>query len=313
MADLFNFDGSGEFVTNPLGYNALGKAIQSSAGGFSGNESPSILMSYGMGASSPMQNYFAQNFNPSSESPLTNQNAQNRVQQGKADTNHLMDAFKAVQGLYEPRGGIAIGGSEDVRVKSDAYGRPYTTVRVSPTDEKGLPQHTETLSFGISDEQKKSMAERNDAVKTAEAGARAVRQSMAVQDVKDQRKALGFNPETGEYNPQEDASNIDVESGGFMSGVAAGKAKERGQEKVNAQINNASKEFAGGVVTPEEKKTATQAALAQNYYNAASKGIGNGKIAMGKYGYAQTTNAPSTLEANTFLQREAKKRASNME
>jgi hypothetical protein len=192
-------------------------------------------------------------------------------------------------------------------VKSDVYGRPYTTVRLTSENK------TETLPFGISDEMKKSAAEKNQAAKTAEAGARAVQAGMAVQDVKDQRKAMGFNPETGEYNPQEDASGIDVESGGFMKGVAAGKAKERGQEALNAQINNAAKEVAGGVVTPEEKKTATQAALAQNYYNAAAKGIGNGRVAMGKYGYAQTTNAPSTLEANTFLQREAKKRASNME
>jgi hypothetical protein len=306
MADLFNFDGSDDIVTNPLGYNALAKSMQVSSDVFGGGQDGSSLMSYGMGSSSPMQNYFAQNLGFSSEKPLTNENAQNRVQQGKEDTNHLMNAFKAVQGIYEPRGGIAIGGSEDVRVKSDVYGRPYTTVRIAPEE------HIETIPFGITEESKKSAAVKNEAAKASEAQARAVRSSMAVQDVKDQRKAMGFNPETGEYNPQEDATDIDVQSGGFMKGIAAGKAKERGQESINAQIINASKEFAGGVVTPEERKTATQSALAQNYYNAAAKGIGNGRVAMGKYGYAQTTNSPSTLEANTFLQREAKKRASNM-
>lgn len=95
---------------------------------------------------------------PSSETPVGAKNAQNSYQIGKQRRNDLMDAYKAVQSFYEPMGGRAIAGSENIRVKSDIYGRPYTTVRVSPTEStdiygrtttagKGMPK--ETIDFGI--------------------------------------------------------------------------------------------------------------------------------------------------------------------
>lgn len=84
----------------------------------------------------------------SSEQPLSAANAQNANQRGKQQSNNLMEAYKSVQSLYEPMGGRAIAGSEGVRVKSDPYGRPYTTVRMTPTDSSGRSQKQETMSFG---------------------------------------------------------------------------------------------------------------------------------------------------------------------
>ena len=85
----------------------------------------------------------------SSETPLGNESAQNTAQASKDKSNALMDAFKSVQDLYQPHGGRAIAGSEDIRVKSDVYGRPYTVVSMTPTDEQGRSQKKETLSFGV--------------------------------------------------------------------------------------------------------------------------------------------------------------------
>jgi len=74
----------------------------------------------------------------SSEAPIGNQSAQNTAQKGKDGSNALMEAWKGIQAMYEPTGGMPFAGSEDIRVKRDVYGRPYTTVRVSPTEHRGL-------------------------------------------------------------------------------------------------------------------------------------------------------------------------------
>lgn len=94
---------------------------------------------------------------PSSQTPVGTPSAQNVAQQSKQISNNLMDAYKAVQSFYEPTGGRAIAGSENIRVKSDIYGRPYTTVRMSPTESTDIYGRTttgkdipkETIGFGI--------------------------------------------------------------------------------------------------------------------------------------------------------------------
>jgi hypothetical protein len=86
--------------------------------------------------------------------PLGNESAQNSQQSAKQKQSYLQQAFNSVQALYSPMGGRPIAGSEDVRVKSDAYGRPYTVVSMTPTDAQGRSQKAETLSFGITPEQK---------------------------------------------------------------------------------------------------------------------------------------------------------------
>ena len=88
--------------------------------------------------------------------PLGNESAQNSAQSAQKQQSNLQKAFDDVQSLYSPMGGRPISGSEDVKVKVDAYGRPYTVVSMTPTDAQGRSQKTETMSFGISPEQKAS-------------------------------------------------------------------------------------------------------------------------------------------------------------
>jgi len=139
-------------VYNPFAYTEFGKRMSDNPDPMQVSFDPTTF------STSPVKNYFTDGMDFSSETPLTNEGAQNRNQQGKSDMNALMEAHKAVQSLYEPMGGTAIGGSENIRVKTDVYGRPYTTVRMTPTDEMGRSQKQETLSFGISDEMKKAAA-----------------------------------------------------------------------------------------------------------------------------------------------------------
>jgi hypothetical protein len=84
----------------------------------------------------------------SSEGPIGNESAQNTAQAGKEKSNHLMEALKSVQSMYEPTGGIPLAGSEDIRVKRDVYGRPYTTVNVSARDSSG--QFKERTEYDLS-------------------------------------------------------------------------------------------------------------------------------------------------------------------
>jgi hypothetical protein len=89
--------------------------------------------------------------------PLGNGSAQNSNQRAQKEQSNLQKAFAGVQSLYSPTGGRPIAGSEDVRVKSDVYGRPYTVVSISPRDEKGNRYSKEgQMSFGITQEQKDS-------------------------------------------------------------------------------------------------------------------------------------------------------------
>ena len=86
--------------------------------------------------------------------PLNATNAQNTAQNSKAESNSLIDAWNTIQSLS--REGMPVLGSPDLRAKRDVYGRPYTVVSMSPTDEQGRPQKRETLSFGITPEMKES-------------------------------------------------------------------------------------------------------------------------------------------------------------
>jgi hypothetical protein len=69
-----------------------------------------------------------------SQQPLGNVDAENTAQSSKKASNNLMEAYEAAQSTYDPRGGIKIRGSENIRVKSDAYGRPYTVVSMTPSE-----------------------------------------------------------------------------------------------------------------------------------------------------------------------------------
>jgi hypothetical protein len=84
--------------------------------------------------------------------PLDATNAQNTAQRAEQTSNSLMDAWSSIQSIS--REGMPVLGSSDLKVKRDVYGRPYTVVSMTPTDEQGRSQKTETLSFGISPETK---------------------------------------------------------------------------------------------------------------------------------------------------------------
>ena len=86
--------------------------------------------------------------------PLDATNAQNTAQKAEQTSNSLMDAWSSIQSIS--REGMPVLGSPDLKVKRDAYGRPYTVVSMTPTDEQGRSQKRETLSFGISPETKES-------------------------------------------------------------------------------------------------------------------------------------------------------------
>lgn len=95
-------------------------------------------------------------FKAASETPIGATNAQNTAQGAKqssqsqqshvedvnkmhsGDYGSISEAFKAAQEAFKPYAGRGIGGSEDVRVRADVYGRPYTTVSVSPTEKHGI-------------------------------------------------------------------------------------------------------------------------------------------------------------------------------
>jgi hypothetical protein len=83
-----------------------------------------------------------------SSTPIGNGSAQNSQQGADAKRNYLNDAFASVQSLYDPMGGRPIAGSEDVKVKVDAYGRPYTVVNMSARDSSG--QFKERTEFDLS-------------------------------------------------------------------------------------------------------------------------------------------------------------------
>jgi hypothetical protein len=86
--------------------------------------------------------------------PLDATNAQNTAQRAESSSNSLMDAWDSIQSMY--REGVPVVGTSDLKVKRDVYGRPYTVVSMSPTDEQGRSQKAETMSFGISPEMKAS-------------------------------------------------------------------------------------------------------------------------------------------------------------
>ena len=83
-----------------------------------------------------------------SSTPIGNGSAQNSAQSAMKAQSNLQKAFDGVQSLYDPMGGRPIAGSEDVKVKVDAYGRPYTVVNMSARDSSG--QFKETTEFDLS-------------------------------------------------------------------------------------------------------------------------------------------------------------------
>ena len=96
----------------------------------------------------PSVGLFSEDSAVTSSRPLSATSAQNSAQKGEAGSNALMDAWKSIQAMYEPTGGMPFAGSEDIRVKRDVYGRPYTTVRVSARDESG--KFKERTEFDLS-------------------------------------------------------------------------------------------------------------------------------------------------------------------
>jgi len=130
--------------TNILGTDWTKGFTQLNAPQFSGSTSGMFSS-----LSSQPNDFLTPSVGLSSEEPLGNESAQNTAQTSQKKSNALMDAFKSVQDLYQPHGGSKIGGSEDIRVKSDVYRRPYAVVSMTPTDEKGQSQKQETLSFGV--------------------------------------------------------------------------------------------------------------------------------------------------------------------
>ena len=88
-----------------------------------------------------------------SETPLANQNALNTAQSAEKSSekqkNHLEEAMLALQGMQSPRdkiGGIPFLGSEDVKMKYNAYGRPYTVVDTSPTERHSITEGMKGVS-----------------------------------------------------------------------------------------------------------------------------------------------------------------------
>lgn len=72
-----------------------------------------------------------------SSTPIGNGSAQNSAQSAMKEKSNLQKAFEGVQSLYDPMGGRPIAGSEGIRVRADAYGRPYTVVSMTPTGSGG--------------------------------------------------------------------------------------------------------------------------------------------------------------------------------
>jgi hypothetical protein len=139
-------------LTSDLGINSL-NTPQLSSNPFSnifGGQDPSSLLSSSMGIPQGV------GLSKEASTPLGNRSAQNSAQSAIKEQSNLQKAYEGVQSLYSPMGGRPIAGSEDVKVKVDAYGRPYTVVSMTPTDAQGKSQKAETLSFGISQEQKAS-------------------------------------------------------------------------------------------------------------------------------------------------------------
>jgi hypothetical protein len=117
-----------------VGTSSLTRSPQPSSNPFSnifGGQDPSALLSNSMG--------IPQTFSLSgaSATPLGNGSAQNSAQSAQTAQSNLQKAFNSVQSLYSPMGGRPIAGSEDVKVKADAYGRPFTTVSMTPTGSGG--------------------------------------------------------------------------------------------------------------------------------------------------------------------------------
>jgi hypothetical protein len=79
--------------------------------------------------------------------PIGNASASNATQDATKVENNLRRAYDSVQALYSPMGGRPIAGSEDVRVKADAYGRPFTVVNTSARDSSG--QFKERTEFDL--------------------------------------------------------------------------------------------------------------------------------------------------------------------
>ena len=96
--------------------------------------SPTNAMASGIGSQPSI-------FGFSSESPMAG-DVTNTTQDASKTSGNLMQALESVnkfykegmKGMYE---GIPAKGSEDIRLKLSAYGRPYTTVNVSARDASG--------------------------------------------------------------------------------------------------------------------------------------------------------------------------------
>jgi hypothetical protein len=115
-----------------------------------GGVAPDQAYSYGMGFSSPMQDYFStEEFNPDSEIPIAAPDAQNAAQYGKSQSNNLIDAHKSVQDIFQGLEKNYLAGEKfkkaygamDVERRQGAYG-PYKVIHMlggkedfrSPTD-----------------------------------------------------------------------------------------------------------------------------------------------------------------------------------
>jgi hypothetical protein len=309
----YDFNNPEAPVYNPFAFTEFGKRMQDNPDPTQISLDPSFFQT------SPVKNYFTSGIDfSSSEAPIMNEGAQNRNQQGKSDMNALMEAHQAVQSLYDPTGGTPIAGNENIRVKVDPYGRPYTTVSAMPSELHTMDGRTirgydaverekkaTEMPFGIPKENIERMRAINEQQKAKEETARrekAANAGMIVSDIKAERKAMGFDPETNSYDPSMSAeSGIDVQSGDFMRGIASRKA-EQAQKQVDKEVAQS---------TGSDFKKAQDAQIKQMYYRNAAKGIGSGRVAMGKYGYAQSSNAPTTTAASVFLQNEAQKRGMN--
>jgi len=160
--------------------------------------------------------------------PLSTRDAQNTAQGAKDESNSMVKAMEAIQAMYTPHGGKPFEGSEEISVKRDIYGRPYTTFSTVPTEHRGLtgdPQGGMALRnptwHGPHTYDEGSEYTRNMRAATERAAATELPKIREEQSIRNQKISdMGFDPKTREsriwdmgVDPKTGESRIDIGSG----------------------------------------------------------------------------------------------------
>jgi hypothetical protein len=298
-------------------------------------KSPTSALQSGMDSKPSIFGFSSENAGPQDDGTGS---VTNTTQDASKTSGNLMQALEAVnkfykegmKGMYE---GIPVPGDENIRMHTGLQGQRYFTLRTTPTSSTDIYGRTttgkdmpkETISFGIPrGEGDPSLVGKDTGPKSWESGGNVVRegamarQAQAIAGQKEQQAGMGYDPETGVYDPRGDDS-IGRESTGLMKDDASRKAAASGAARMEAgqRYSDEMIKGLGKGMTPigamQAYKDYNNAQTMERLYDKAGASLSpTGRVAFGKGGYAYTSDRKSTPESRAFVESEMKKKRKEM-